>query len=182
MSGGVDSSVAAYLLKQKGHSVIGMFMKNWHNSKVTLEEECTWVEDSNSALLAAEQLKIPFYAIDLSTEYRQKIVNYMFDEYRRGRTPNPDILCNREIKFDLFYKKARKLGADLIATGHYCRKKKLQKGVFRLLVGIDNQKDQSYFLCQLSQEQLARSLFPLGELTKHKVRQIARDNRFTQCQ
>lgn len=175
MSGGVDSSVAAYLLKQKGYSVIGMFMKNWDNSDVTLDNQCTWVEDKNCALLAAEQLQIPFYSVDLTEEYRRRIVDYMFEEYKVGRTPNPDVLCNREIKFDVFYQKAKELGAELVATGHYCRKKALKKGVYRLLAGRDIQKDQSYFLCQLNQQQLKNSLFPLGDLTKSEVRKIAHE-------
>ncbi|WP_430300637.1 tRNA 2-thiouridine(34) synthase MnmA [Rapidithrix thailandica] len=176
MSGGVDSSVAAYLLKEQGYEVIGLFMKNWHDESVTIKNECPWLEDSNDALIVAEQLGIPFQTIDLSKEYKERIVDYMFEEYQQGRTPNPDVLCNREVKFDLFLKAALKLKADFVATGHYCRKATIQEGaqsVYRLLAGVDNNKDQSYFLCQLNQEQLAKALFPIGELTKPQVREIA---------
>jgi tRNA-uridine 2-sulfurtransferase len=176
LSGGVDSSVAAYLLQQQGYEVIGLFMKNWHDDSVTISNECPWLEDSNDALLVAEKLGIPFQTVDLSEEYKEKIVDYMFNEYEKGRTPNPDVLCNREIKFDVFMKIALSLGADYVATGHYCRKGEIEiegKPVYQLLVGADNNKDQSYFLCQLSQEQLAKSLFPIGELTKPEVREIA---------
>jgi len=176
LSGGVDSSVAAYLLQQQGYEVIGLFMKNWHDDSVTISNDCPWLEDSNDALLVAEKLGIPFQTVDLSEEYKEKIVNYMFNEYEKGRTPNPDVLCNREIKFDVFMKIALSLGADYVATGHYCRKGEIEvngKKVYRLLAGADNNKDQSYFLCQLSQEQLAKSLFPIGELTKPEVREIA---------
>lgn len=180
LSGGVDSSVAAYLLKKQGYDVIGLFMKNWHDDSVTISEECPWLEDSNDALIVAEKLGIPFQTIDLSTEYKERIVDYMFREYEKGRTPNPDVLCNREIKFDVFLKIALKLGADYVATGHYCRKdiQKNENGTetYRLLAGLDNNKDQSYFLCQLSQEQLSKTLFPVGELTKPEVRKIASDN------
>jgi len=176
LSGGVDSSVAAYLLKEQGYEVIGLFMKNWHDDSVTISNECPWLEDSNDALLVAEKLGIPFQTVDLSEEYKDRIVDYMFKEYENGRTPNPDVLCNREIKFDVFMKIALSLGADFVATGHYCCKGILEKNgkeVYQLLAGIDNNKDQSYFLCQLSQEQLAKSLFPIGELTKPEVREIA---------
>jgi tRNA-specific 2-thiouridylase len=176
LSGGVDSSVAAYLLQQQGYEVIGLFMKNWHDDSVTISNECPWLEDSNDALLVAEKLGIPFQTVDLSEEYKEKIVDYMFSEYEKGRTPNPDVLCNREIKFDVFMKIALSLGADYVATGHYCRKGEIDvegKTVYQLLAGADNNKDQSYFLCQLSQEQLAKSLFPIGELTKPEVREIA---------
>ena len=176
LSGGVDSSVAAYLLKEQGYEVIGLFMKNWHDDSVTISNECPWLEDSNDALLVAEKLGIPFQTVDLSEQYKEKIVDYMFGEYEKGRTPNPDVLCNREIKFDVFMKIALSLGADYVATGHYCRKgsfKKDEKEIFQLLAGIDDNKDQSYFLCQLSQEQLAKALFPIGELTKPEVREIA---------
>ncbi len=180
LSGGVDSSVAAYLLKKQGYEVIGLFMKNWHDDSVTISEECPWLEDSNDALIVAEKLGIPFQIIDLSTEYKERIVDYMFREYERGRTPNPDVLCNREIKFDVFLKIALQLGADYVATGHYCRKdiQKNEDGTetYRLLAGTDANKDQSYFLCQLSQEQLSRTLFPIGELTKPEVRKIASEN------
>ncbi len=176
LSGGVDSSVAAYLLQQEGYEVIGLFMKNWHDDSVTLSEECPWLEDSNDAMLVAEKLNIPFQTVDLSQEYKTRIVDYMFDEYERGRTPNPDVLCNREIKFDVFMKVALNLGADYVATGHYCRKDSFTKNgktIYRLLAGKDKRKDQSYFLCQVSQNQLAKSLFPIGELQKDEVRKIA---------
>jgi tRNA-specific 2-thiouridylase len=176
LSGGVDSSVAAYLLQQQGYEVIGLFMKNWHDDSVTISNECPWLEDSNDALLVAEKLGIPFQTVDLSEQYKEKIVDYMFNEYEKGRTPNPDVLCNREIKFDVFMKIAINLGADYVATGHYCRKGEIDtdgKKVYQLLSGVDTNKDQSYFLCQLSQEQLAKSLFPIGELTKPEVREIA---------
>jgi tRNA-specific 2-thiouridylase len=173
LSGGVDSSVAAYLLQQQGYEVIGLFMKNWHDESVTISNECPWLDDSNDAMLVAEKLGIPFQVVDLSEQYKDKIVDYMFREYEIGRTPNPDVLCNREIKFDVFLKIALDLGADFVATGHYCRKGELEKDgkkVYQLLSGADDNKDQSYFLCQLSQEQLATSLFPRGELTKTEVR------------
>jgi len=176
LSGGVDSSVAAYLLQQQGYEVIGLFMKNWHDDSVTISNDCPWLEDSNDALLVAEKLGIPFQTVDLSEEYKEKIVDYMFNEYEKGRTPNPDVLCNREIKFDVFMKIAISLGADFVATGHYCQKGEIEvngKKVYQLLAGADNNKDQSYFLCQLSQEQLAKSLFPIGHLTKPEVREIA---------
>ena len=176
LSGGVDSSVAAYLLQQQGYEVIGLFMKNWHDDSVTISNECPWLEDNNDALLVAEKLGIPFQTVDLSEAYKEKIVDYMFNEYEKGRTPNPDVLCNREIKFDVFMKIALSLGADYVATGHYCRKGEIEvngKKVYQLLAGADTNKDQSYFLCQLSQEQLAKSLFPIGELTKPEVREIA---------
>nr|WP_315145658.1 tRNA 2-thiouridine(34) synthase MnmA [uncultured Flavobacterium sp.] len=176
LSGGVDSSVAAYLLQQQGYEVIGLFMKNWHDDSVTISNDCPWLEDSNDALLVAEKLGIPFQTVDLSEEYKEKIVDYMFNEYEKGRTPNPDVLCNREIKFDVFMKIALSLGADFVATGHYCRKGEIEvngEKVYQLLAGVDTNKDQSYFLCQLSQEQLAKSLFPIGELTKPEVREIA---------
>lgn len=176
LSGGVDSSVAAYLLKEQGYDVIGLFMKNWHDDSVTISNECPWLEDSNDAMLVAEKLGIPFQVVDLSEQYKERIVDYMFREYEMGRTPNPDILCNREIKFDVFLKIALELGADYVGTGHYCRKGTLQKDgkdIYQLLAGADSNKDQSYFLCQLSQEQLSKSLFPIGELTKPEVRNIA---------
>jgi tRNA-specific 2-thiouridylase len=176
LSGGVDSSVAAYLLQQQGYEVIGLFMKNWHDDSVTISNECPWLEDSNDALLVAEKLGIPFQTVDLSEQYQEKIVDYMFSEYEKGRTPNPDVLCNREIKFDVFMKIALSLGADYVATGHYCKKSEIEVNgdtVYQLLAGADTNKDQSYFLCQLSQEQLAKSLFPIGELTKPEVREIA---------
>ena len=177
LSGGVDSSVAAYLLKKQGYEVIGLFMKNWHDDSVTISEECPWLEDSNDALIVAEKLGIPFQTVDLSSEYKERIVDYMFMEYKMGRTPNPDVLCNREIKFDVFLKIAMQLGADYVATGHYCRKGILKNNdgseTYQLLAGKDDNKDQSYFLCQLSQEQLSKTLFPIGELTKPQVREIA---------
>jgi tRNA-specific 2-thiouridylase len=176
LSGGVDSSVAAYLLQQQGYEVIGLFMKNWHDDSVTISNECPWLEDNNDALLVAEKLGIPFQTVDLSEQYKEKIVDYMFNEYEKGRTPNPDVLCNREIKFDVFMKIALSLGADYVATGHYCRKAEIEvngEKVYQLIAGVDNNKDQSYFLCQLSQEQLSKALFPIGELTKPEVREIA---------
>ncbi|MFN4879363.1 MAG: tRNA 2-thiouridine(34) synthase MnmA [Flavobacteriia bacterium] len=176
LSGGVDSSVAALLLQQQGYEVIGMFMRNWHDQSVTLSDECPWIDDSNDALLIAQQLGIPFQVIDLSEEYKDRIVNYMFAEYQAGRTPNPDVLCNREIKFDVFLKAALELGADYVATGHYCQKRTNEDGSFSLLAGADPGKDQSYFLCQLSQEQLSKALFPIGQLQKAEVRQIAQEN------
>ncbi len=177
LSGGVDSSVAAYLLKEQGYDVIGLFMKNWHDDSVTISEECPWLEDSNDALIVAEKLGIPFQTVDLSVAYKERIVDYMFREYKMGRTPNPDVLCNREIKFDVFMKIALQLGADYVATGHYCRRGTLTRTngseTYQLLAGKDGNKDQSYFLCQLSQEQLSKTIFPIGELTKPEVRKIA---------
>ncbi|PKR81677.1 tRNA 2-thiouridine(34) synthase MnmA [Brumimicrobium salinarum] len=175
LSGGVDSSVAAYLLKEEGYEVIGLFMKNWHDESVTLSDECPWIDDSNDALLVADKLGIPFQVIDLSEEYRDRIVEYMFDEYANGRTPNPDVLCNREIKFDVFLKHALALGADFVATGHYCRRKDNEDGSVSLLAGLDRNKDQSYFLCQLEQNQLEKALFPVGNLQKEEVRRIAKE-------
>lgn len=176
LSGGVDSSVTAFLLKEQGYKVIGLFMKNWHDDTVTISDECPWLDDSNDAMLVAESLGIPFQTIDLSEEYRARIVDYMFREYKMGRTPNPDVLCNREIKFDVFMKIALSLGADFVATGHYCQKDTIVKEgeeIYRLIAGADDQKDQSYFLCQLSQEQLSKTLFPIGHLQKSRVREIA---------
>jgi len=174
LSGGVDSSVSAYLLQQQGYEVIGLFMRNWHDETVTLSNECPWIDDANDALLIAEQLNIPFQVLDLSKEYKERIVDYMFAEYEAGRTPNPDVLCNREIKFDVFLKAALELGADFVATGHYCQKTTDENGVHHLLAGADPGKDQSYFLCQLSQEQLSKALFPIGHLQKSEVREIAK--------
>jgi len=177
LSGGVDSSVTAYLLKEQGYEVIGMFMKNWHDDSVTISNECPWLDDSNDAMIVAQHLGIPFQAIDLSSEYKERIVDYMFAEYKAGRTPNPDILCNREIKFDIFLNAAMKLGADYVATGHYARREEIEvdgKKVYRLLAGKDPNKDQSYFLCQLTQAQLSKALFPIGELLKPEVREIAK--------
>lgn len=180
LSGGVDSSVAAYLLKEEGYEVIGLFMKNWHDDSVTISDECPWLEDSNDAMIVADKLGIPFQTVDLSVEYKERIVDYMFAEYEKGRTPNPDVLCNREIKFDVFMKIAMQLGADYVATGHYCRKGIISNPdgseTYQLLSGKDPNKDQSYFLCQLSQDQLAKTLFPIGELLKPKVREIAAAN------
>ncbi|MFY0643925.1 MAG: tRNA 2-thiouridine(34) synthase MnmA [Bacteroidia bacterium] len=177
LSGGVDSSVAAYLLKEEGYDVLGVFMKNWHDTEVTISDECPWEEDSKDALLVADKLGIPFHTIDLSKPYLERIVNYMFKEYEAGRTPNPDVLCNREIKFDLFLDHAKKLGADYVATGHYCRRKELSGGADKnaLFAGLDANKDQSYFLCQINQEQLSKALFPIGELQKSEVREIAKE-------
>lgn len=173
LSGGVDSSVAAHLLLEQGHEVIGMYMRNWHDDSVTLNNECPWIDDSNDALQVAEHLGIPFHTIDLSIPYKERIVDYMFREYEQGRTPNPDVLCNREIKFDVFLQAALSLGADYVATGHYCRKEMDKYGVSHLLAGKDRNKDQSYFLCQISREQLDKALFPLGDLQKSEVRAIA---------
>ena len=178
LSGGVDSSVAAHLLLEQGYEVIGMFMKNWHDESVTISNDCPWIEDSTDAMLVAEKLGIPFQAIDLSVEYKDRIVDYMFAEYKAGRTPNPDILCNREIKFDIFLKAAEKLKADFVATGHYCQKSEVEmdgQKVYQLLAGADPNKDQSYFLCQLNQSQLAKALFPIGHLQKPEVRRIAKE-------
>ncbi len=175
LSGGVDSSVAAHILKQKGHHVIGLFMRNWVDDSVTLDDECPWIEDSNDALLVAEKLNIPFHVLDLSKEYKERIVDYMFSEYQSGRTPNPDILCNREIKFDIFLEAALDLGADYGATGHYVQKTTTEDGIHHLIAGTDKTKDQSYFLCQLNQQQLSKALFPIGNLHKSQVREIALD-------
>ena len=177
LSGGVDSSVAAYLLKQQGHEVIGIFMRNWLDDSVTISEECPWLEDSNDAMQVAERLGIPFSILDFSKEYKERIVDYMFREYESGNTPNPDVLCNREVKFDLFLDAAERLGAEYVATGHYCRKEEDpgRPGEFRLLAGKDPGKDQSYFLCQISQEQLSKALFPIGGLMKSEVREIAKE-------
>jgi tRNA (5-methylaminomethyl-2-thiouridylate)-methyltransferase len=177
LSGGVDSSVAAYLLQREGYEVIGIFMKNWHDDSVTISNECPWLEDSNDALMVAEKLGIPFQTVDMSEPYKQRIVDYMFREYERGRTPNPDVLCNKEIKFATFLELALNLGADYVATGHYCRKEEIEvngQKIYRLLTGKDNNKDQSYFLCQLSQQQLEKALFPIGNLQKSEVRTIAK--------
>ncbi|NVK29338.1 MAG: tRNA 2-thiouridine(34) synthase MnmA [Flavobacteriia bacterium] len=181
LSGGVDSSVAAYLLQQQGHEVIGLFMRNWVDESVTLHDECPWIEDSNDAMMVADALGIPFQVVDLSAEYKERIVDYMFAEYKAGRTPNPDVLCNREIKFDTFLDTALKLGADYVATGHYCRREsEVIDGVevHKLLAGVDKNKDQSYFLCQLNQFQLGKALFPIGHLEKSEVRKIAIEQGF----
>lgn len=177
LSGGVDSSVAALLLKQQGYDVFALFMQNWHDASTTLHGDCEWEEDRFVAELVARKVGIPFYFVDLSKEYRQRVVDYMFDEYEKGRTPNPDVLCNREIKFDAFLKCAKKLGADYVATGHYCRKETVldENGleIHRILAGSDPNKDQSYFLCQLTQEQLSQAMFPIGDIIKPEVRRIA---------
>ncbi|WP_373747923.1 tRNA 2-thiouridine(34) synthase MnmA [Kaistella sp.] len=179
LSGGVDSSVAAYLLQKQGHEVVALFMRNWNDASVTLEDECPWIEDSNDALMVAQKLGIPYQVIDMSELYKEKIVDYMFDEYKKGRTPNPDVLCNREVKFDVFMKTALSLGAEKVATGHYAQVNSTfdenGKEIFHLLAGADHNKDQSYFLCQLNQDQLSKSLFPIGNLTKPEVREIARE-------
>lgn len=173
LSGGVDSSVAALLLKQQGYDVFAMFMQNWHDTEGTLHGDCEWEEDKFVAEMVARRIGIPFYFVDLSAQYRQRVVDYMFSEYEKGRTPNPDVLCNREIKFDAFLEAARKLGATHVATGHYCRKRENPDGTFSLLEGVDPGKDQSYFLCQLSQKQLSAALFPIGDLCKEEVRRLA---------
>lgn len=175
LSGGVDSSVAALQLQREGHEVIGIFMRNWVDDSVTLDNACPWVDDANDALLVAQHLGIPFQVIDLSQAYRERIVDHMFAEYAAGRTPNPDVLCNREIKFDLFRKAAHQLGADAVATGHYCRRSTTADGMHQLLAGHDPNKDQSYFLCQVTQDQLSDALFPVGELEKPEVRRIAEE-------
>ena len=179
LSGGVDSSVAALLLKQAGYDVFALFMQNWHDASTTLHGDCEWEEDRFVAEMVARKIGIPFYFVDLSKEYRQRVVDYMFDEYEKGRTPNPDVLCNREIKFDAFLKCAEKLGADYVATGHYCRKETVTdetgKEMYRILAGADPNKDQSYFLCQLTQEQLSKALFPIGDILKPEVRRLAHE-------
>ena len=178
LSGGVDSSVAALLLKQQGYDVFALFMQNWHDASTTLHGDCEWEEDRFVAELVARKIGIPFYFVDLSKEYRQRVVDYMFDEYEKGRTPNPDVLCNREIKFDAFLKCAKKLGADYVATGHYCRKETIDGPdgpVYRILAGSDPNKDQSYFLCQLTQEQLSQAMFPIGDIIKPEVRRLAHE-------
>src|SRR5512140_301291 len=176
LSGGVDSSVAAWVLKEQGYNVTGLFMRNWHDTTGLLQSECHWEDDLMFAEMVAKKLQIPFHFVDLSEPYRKRVVDYMFSEYEKGRTPNPDILCNREIKFDSFADEARKLGGDYVATGHYCRKEILNSEdgpVFRLLEGKDLNKDQSYFLCQVNQEQLGFSLFPIGDMIKPEVRKLA---------
>lgn len=178
LSGGVDSSVAAYLLKKQGHDVTALFMINWHDKTGVLEGDCPWDNDLMFAKLVAKKLEIPFHQVDLSDQYRKKVVDYMFSEYEKGRTPNPDVLCNREIKFDVFIDEALKLGAEYVATGHYCRKETVEKDgleYHRLLAGVDSNKDQSYFLCQLSQKQLEKALFPIGDIEKPEVRAIAKE-------
>lgn len=185
LSGGVDSSVAAWILKEQGYDVEGLFMRNWHDTTGLLQSECHWEDDLMFAEMVAKKLGIPFHFTDLSEPYRKRVVDYMFSEYGKGRTPNPDILCNREIKFDSFAEEARKLGGDFVATGHYCRKKEFITSnilIYRLLSGIDTNKDQSYFLCQVRQDQLAYALFPVGELTKPEVRKIAQDMKLPTAQ
>lgn len=180
MSGGVDSSVAAYVLKQQGYEVIALFMRNWHDTTGTLAGDCPWYDDQVFAELVAKRLDLPFHYVDLSEQYRARVVDYMFSEYEKGRTPNPDVLCNREIKFDVFMKAAMDLGADYVATGHYCRREEIEidgKTHYRLLAGVDGNKDQSYFLCQLSQDQLSKALFPIGDMLKPEVRRIATEQK-----
>jgi tRNA-uridine 2-sulfurtransferase len=177
LSGGVDSSVAAYLLKEQGHDVVALFMINWHDTTGVLTGDCPWDNDLIFAQMVAKKLDIPFKTVDLSKQYREKVVDYMFSEYEKGRTPNPDVLCNREIKFDVFIEEALKIGAEYVATGHYCRKETIIKNgteIYRLLAGKDKNKDQSYFLCQLSQDQLKKAVFPIGDLQKPEVREIAK--------
>jgi len=177
LSGGVDSSVAAYILKKQGYEVIALFMINWHDHTGTLTGQCTWEDDSLIAKMVAKKLDIPFHIVDLSEDYKKRVVDYMFREYDKGNTPNPDVLCNREIKFDSFLKECDKYNADYVATGHYCRvdsiKNEDDTETFRLLAGTDSNKDQSYFLCQLNQHQLSKSMFPIGNLIKPEVRRIA---------
>ncbi len=176
LSGGVDSSVAAWVLKEQGYDVSGLFMKNWHDTTGLIQSECHWEDDLMFAEMVAGKLKIPFHQVDLSEPYRKRVVDYMFTEYEKGRTPNPDVLCNREIKFDSFVDEARKLGGDFVATGHYCRKEELSSGgktIYRLIAGTDKNKDQSYFLCQVNQKQLSTAMFPIGDMTKPQVRQVA---------
>jgi tRNA-specific 2-thiouridylase len=176
LSGGVDSSVAAWVLKEQGYVVEGLFMRNWHDTTGLLQSDCHWEDDLMFAEMVAKKLDIPFHFVDLSEPYRKRVIDYMFNEYARGRTPNPDVLCNREIKFDSFADEARKLGGDFVATGHYCRKDEINVNntlIYRLLAGKDENKDQSYFLCQVNQEQLAYSLFPIGGMNKPEVRKTA---------
>ncbi len=178
LSGGVDSSVAAYLLKEQGHDLIALFMVNWHERVGNITSACTWEDDAFIAKMVAKKLDIPFHIVDLSKDYKKRVVDYMFAEYQAGRTPNPDVLCNREIKFDTFLDEAMKFDADFVATGHYCRKTEIEvegETIHQLLAGKDPNKDQSYFLCQLNQQQLSKAMFPIGELLKPKVREIARE-------
>ncbi|HSN50301.1 MAG TPA: tRNA 2-thiouridine(34) synthase MnmA, partial [Bacteroidales bacterium] len=176
LSGGVDSSVAAWILKEQGYEVTGLFMRNWNDTTGLLQSDCHWEDDLMFAEMVARKLNIPFHMVDLSGPYRQRVVDYMFSEYEKGRTPNPDVLCNREIKFDSFAEEARKLGGEFVATGHYCMKGEISsngKTIYRLFAGKDQNKDQSYFLCQVNQEQLSTALFPIGNITKPEVREIA---------
>lgn len=178
ISGGVDSGVAAWLLKQQGYDVVGLFMRNWHDTTGLISAECSYEDDVLFAEMVAKKIGIPFHQVDLSEQYRERVVDYLFREYEAGRTPNPDVLCNREIKFDAFVEEALKLGAEKVATGHYARVDSIETDageVFRLMGGLDKNKDQSYFLCQLSQKQLGYAMFPLGEITKPEVRDIARE-------
>ncbi|MFV0484444.1 MAG: tRNA 2-thiouridine(34) synthase MnmA [Bacteroidales bacterium] len=177
ISGGVDSSVAAILLKEQGYDVEGLFMINWKdNNEGVLTSRCTWEDDLDIASIVAKQLDIKLHVVDFSEEYKKRVVDYLFAEYEAGRTPNPDVLCNREVKFDVLYEKAKELGANFVATGHYCRETSGTidgKTYHQLLAGVDKNKDQSYFLCQLNQEQLSKALFPIGHLTKPEVRELA---------
>lgn len=185
LSGGVDSSVAAYLLKEQGYDVIAMFMINWHDKTGVIDADCPWDEDVIFAELVAKKIGIPFEVVDLSEPYKKRVIDYMFSEYEKGRTPNPDVLCNREIKFDAFLKAAEKFNPDFVATGHYCKKDEVDvngKTMYRLMAGDDPNKEQSYFLCQLSQEQLARTLFPIGHLKKEEVRKIARKQKLASAE
>lgn len=172
LSGGVDSSLAAAWLKEQGYEVIGAFMKNWTDSQ-TMRGECPWQEDRRDAVRVAAFLNIPLVTFDFEKEYRQQVAEYIFREYEAGRTPNPDVLCNSEVKFPLFWREAKKKGADLIATGHHVRVKKKGSG-WQLLAGKDKEKDQSYFLHRLTQDDLSHTLFPIGEYTKDRVRKMAR--------
>ncbi|WDF51994.1 tRNA 2-thiouridine(34) synthase MnmA [Paenibacillus sp. KACC 21273] len=172
MSGGVDSSVTALLLKQQGYDVIGIFMKNWDDTDEF--GHCTAEEDSEDVRRVCEQIGIPYYTVNFEKEYFDKVFTYFLDEYKRGRTPNPDVMCNREIKFGEFLNKAMDLGADYVATGHYARVVE-KDGVFQLLRGIDNGKDQTYFLNALNQKQLSKTMFPIGHLPKPEVRRIAEE-------
>ena len=174
MSGGVDSSVTAYLLKHQGYDVIGVFMKNWEEKDDN--GNCMAEEDYKDVIAVAEQLDIPYYSVNFVKEYWDKVFTYFLDEYKKGRTPNPDVMCNKEIKFKAFLDYAIKLGADYVATGHYARivhEEKDGKIKSVMLRGIDDNKDQTYFLCQLSQKQLEKVLFPIGEYTKPQIRGIA---------
>lgn len=171
VSGGVDSSVAAFLLQEEGYNVVGAFIKTWQPDFI----ECTWREERRDAMRVCAHLGIPFITIDAEKEYKEKVGEYMIEEYRKGRTPNPDVMCNKEVKFGIFLKKAKEFGADFVATGHYARRE-VVNGKIQLLQGVDEKKDQSYFLWTLSQEQLKYVLFPIGHLPKVEVRKIAEKN------